>query len=80
MLYNCLIELAELTHMNQLFKIISKLKISFVINDWINTLKYAFFKITEYFINKNQRYQEILLDFKSISGYYDGANLAKLII
>jgi hypothetical protein len=79
-LWNHLTELTELTHADQLFKMISESKILLIINCWISTSKHAFLEITEYFIDKNWRYQKILLDFESIFECHDDAKLAELII
>ena len=58
----------------------SKTKISLTLNCWTSLNNLAFLSITEYFIDKNWDYWEILLEFQSLWGQHSEKNLTKVVM
>ena len=58
----------------------SKTKISLTLNCWTSLNNLAFLSITEYFIDENWDYWEILLEFQSLWGQHFRKNLTKVVM
>ena len=59
---------------------LSSYKILFVLNCWINSNKYVFLAISDYFISDNWDYYEILLIFKLFCDKYSEKNLTNYVM
>ena len=55
------------------------IKISFVVDDWNNSNKLSFLNMNCYYINKNWKYQEKLVEFEFLSDNYNDQNLKKTV-
>ena len=57
-----------------------QIKISIVCDVWINLNHLTFLKIIVYFINKNWRYREIFIAFKSLQNFHNDKKLIQTIL
>ena len=55
------------------------IKISFAVDNWNNSNKLSFLDMNCYYINKNWKYQEKLIEFEFLSNNYDDQNLKKIV-
>ena len=58
----------------------SKIEISLTLNCWTSLNNLVFLSMTEYFIDENWDYWEILLEFQSLQGQHFRKNLTKVVM
>jgi hypothetical protein len=58
----------------------SNIKINIALNNWTSSNNIVFMNITNYFINKNWKYREVLLIFQSLSDAHTSETMIKIVV
>jgi hypothetical protein len=58
----------------------SRIKISIALNNWTSSNNIVFMNVTNYFINKNWKYREILFAFQSLSDVHTNEMMTKIVV
>jgi hypothetical protein len=58
----------------------SHTKISIVLNNWTSSNNIVFMNVTNYFIDKNWKYREVLLAFQSLSDAHTSETMIKIVV
>jgi hypothetical protein len=58
----------------------SHIKISIALNNWTSSNNIVFMNVTNYFINKNWKYREVLLAFQSLSDVHTSETMIKIVV
>ncbi len=58
----------------------SHTKINIVLNNWTSSNNIAFMNVTNYFIDKNWKYREVLLAFQSLSDAHTNETMIKIVV
>ena len=77
--YNLLNQMYDVILKNLITDQESFIKISFAVNDWSSSNKLLFLDMNCYYINKNWKYQEKLIEFKLLFNNYNNQNLKKIV-
>jgi hypothetical protein len=58
----------------------SNIKINIALNNWTSLNNIVFINVTNYFIDKNWKYREMLLTFQSLSDVYTSKTMIKIVV
>ncbi len=58
----------------------SHIKINIVLNNWTSSNNIVFMNVTNYFIDKNWKYREVLLAFQSLSDAHTNETMIKIVV
>ena len=70
----------EKVHKSALEELESQIKVSIVLDCWTSSNNLAFINITDYFINENWNYWEVLFGFKELEKAHTDENLISYVI
>ncbi len=56
------------------------IKINIALNNWTSSNNIVFMKVTNYFINKDWKYREMLLTFQSLSDVQTSETMIKIVV
>ncbi len=58
----------------------SNIKINIALNNWTSSNNIVFMNVTNYFINKNWKYREMLLTFQSLSDAHTNETMIRIVV
>ncbi len=58
----------------------SNIKINIALNNWTSSNNIVFMSVTNYFINKNWKYREVLLTFQSLSDAHTSETMTQIVV
>jgi hypothetical protein len=58
----------------------SNIKISIALNNWTSSNNIVFMSVTNYFINKDWKYREVLLAFQSLSDAHTSETMIRIVV
>jgi hypothetical protein len=58
----------------------SNIKINIALNNWTSSNNIVFMNVTNYFINKNWKYREMLLTFQSLNDAHTSETMIRIVV